>query len=119
VSDFSRKLELDIYIPSISIAFEYQGEVHYTNSNLLNSDQERIFEIDIEKKNACKNLGITLIEVPFWWDRQKETLAATIHQHRPDLIPDPGPYQPIPLKPLKPTPVLKKGNVEIHNLMLK
>jgi len=30
-----------------------------------------------------------LIEVPHWWDRTKESLAATIQKVRPELFPDP------------------------------
>jgi hypothetical protein len=31
-------------------------------------------------------LGITLIRVPYWWDRKSESLASTIYVQRPDLI---------------------------------
>lgn len=37
------------------------------------------------------------MEIPYWWDNGKETLAATIHQIRPDLIPEPPGAHPIPL----------------------
>jgi hypothetical protein len=30
--------------------------------------------------------GITLIPVPFWWDKSSKSLAATIHSHRCDLL---------------------------------
>ncbi len=33
--------------------------------------------------------GITLIEVPFWWDQTYESIAATIHTIRPDLLENP------------------------------
>jgi hypothetical protein len=36
---------------------------------------------------AAKNIGVTLVLIPFWWDRSKESLSATIHQFRPDLVP--------------------------------
>jgi len=39
---------------------------------------------------------VTLIEVPYWWDRSKETLAATIHVARPELVAAPPGVQPIP-----------------------
>jgi len=29
---------------------------------------------------------VTLIEVPYWWDRTSESLAATIHQAQPSII---------------------------------
>ena len=30
--------------------------------------------------------GITLIEVPYWWDRKYESLKATVYSKRPDLF---------------------------------
>ena len=40
--------------------------------------------------------GITLIEVPYWWDRRRESLAATIHKVAPELVPNPPGAEPIP-----------------------
>ena len=33
--------------------------------------------------------GITLIPIPFWWDKKISSLTATIHQYRPELVSDP------------------------------
>jgi hypothetical protein len=41
---------------------------------------------DEEKRKACKEANITLIEVPYWWDYSKDSVSATIRQVRPDLI---------------------------------
>src|SRR5690242_911942 len=35
---------------------------------------------------SFQKAGITLVEVPYWWDKTKESLAATIQQHRTDLL---------------------------------
>jgi ATP-dependent DNA ligase len=40
--------------------------------------------------------GITLIEVPYWWDDTFESLCATIYNHRPDLFLEPPMGTPIP-----------------------
>lgn len=73
----SRKpMELDIFIPSLSIAFEYQGRQHYTNDirhrtesskedfhhfiYVSDSNVSTLQERDSEKKLACTTLGITL-----------------------------------------------------------
>jgi hypothetical protein len=44
-------------------------------------------------------LGVTLIEVPYWWDRKKASLEATIHSHRPDLFSQSPPGKEIAVTP--------------------
>lgn len=41
---------------------------------------------DKEKRKICEKEGITLIEIPYWWDKKIPSLATTIQQQRPDLI---------------------------------
>jgi hypothetical protein len=41
---------------------------------------------DIEKKKACQDACITLIDIPYWWDNMNQSIQATIHKFRPDLI---------------------------------
>src|SRR5689334_12803883 len=80
-----RKIELDAYIPTLRLAFEYQGEHHYHDIYSLGnkwSQKER----DNEKRLACEEKRITLIEIPYWWDREKSSLMATIHAKRSDLL---------------------------------
>jgi ATP-dependent DNA ligase len=38
--------------------------------------------------------GITLIQVPYWWNKKRDSLAATIHDKRPDLLYSKGPNIP-------------------------
>ncbi len=40
---------------------------------------------DKKKNVACKELGITLITIPYWWDGKLSSLAATIQHIRPDI----------------------------------
>jgi hypothetical protein len=35
--------------------------------------------------NICKQVGMTLISVPFWWDKNEASLIATIRSIRQDL----------------------------------
>eukprot|EP01114_Cavostelium_apophysatum_P022095 TRINITY_DN7884_c0_g1_i1.p1 TRINITY_DN7884_c0_g1~~TRINITY_DN7884_c0_g1_i1.p1 ORF type:complete len:873 (-),score=176.06 TRINITY_DN7884_c0_g1_i1:3235-5853(-) len=77
---FSRSkepLELDIWVPSLALAFEYQGQHHY-NDIFYFGAQKNFNERDTEKKELCENSGITLVEIPYWWDRRRESLLATI-----------------------------------------
>eukprot|EP01114_Cavostelium_apophysatum_P019216 TRINITY_DN6130_c0_g1_i2.p1 TRINITY_DN6130_c0_g1~~TRINITY_DN6130_c0_g1_i2.p1 ORF type:complete len:465 (-),score=99.86 TRINITY_DN6130_c0_g1_i2:53-1447(-) len=41
---------------------------------------------DNEKRRVCKEAGITLVEIPYWWDRSDLSLFATIKKYRPDLL---------------------------------
>lgn len=42
------------------------------------------------------NEGITLIEIPYWWDRTRQSLGATVHKFRPDLLSQYKNFNPIP-----------------------
>ena len=57
-------MELDIWLPELNLAFEYQGEQHYSDDVISRRDRE--------KRSACKEAGIRLIEVPYTWDASKE-----------------------------------------------
>jgi hypothetical protein len=93
-------MEFDIYIPEYNMAFEYQGEQHYHEHHYYGSP-EKIKKLDKEKKEACAEAGITLIDVPYWWDGQIPSLQATILQHRPDVLATKGAGSPIPNEPPK------------------
>ena len=68
---------MDIFIPSKQLAFEYQGEQHYYDIYALGNLWSQKSK-DEEKRIACKDKGITLIEIPYWWDKEKSSLMATI-----------------------------------------
>jgi len=78
-------MQLDIFIPSLTLAFEYQGEQHYVSSNYFGPAEIR-FQRDTEKEGACANANITLIKIPYWWDRTKSYLISTISNARNDLM---------------------------------
>ena len=41
---------------------------------------------DQQKRDACEDYGITLLEIPYWWDNTIESLSAFIHKVIPNFI---------------------------------
>jgi hypothetical protein len=80
-----QRMQLDVFVPEYSLAFEYQGRQHYWDVFVLGS-QWHYEQRDREKREACHEKGITLVEVPYWWDDSKESLLATIQQLRPGCM---------------------------------
>jgi len=78
-------LELDLYMPDHQLAFEYNGVQHYHEVAFfgpLEAYQRR----DEAKRRACREHGIRLLEVPYWWDGQVASLAASLHHRFPGLL---------------------------------
>mmetsp|Transcript_16303 Transcript_16303/g.22612 ORF Transcript_16303/g.22612 Transcript_16303/m.22612 type:complete len:103 (-) Transcript_16303:20-328(-) len=72
-----RPVQFDVFIPSKSIAIEYHGEQHFQEVKVF--QPQRIYEErDQEKREICAQNKISLIEVPFWWDRKKKSLEELI-----------------------------------------
>jgi hypothetical protein len=79
-------MELDIFLPKEGIAFEYHGEQHYFDIYTLGRGWNQR-QRDEEKRIGCREHSISLVEIPYWWDRTEASLRATIYHHRPDLLP--------------------------------
>jgi hypothetical protein len=91
-------LELDIYLPKECLSFEYQGKHHYVDVYGLGSDWDTK-QKDKQKQEACNAIGITLIEIPYWWDLQLTSLVATLNERIPDFVKHKGNGALIPTEP--------------------
>jgi hypothetical protein len=88
-----------------------KGIQHYRTAKLFNreSNLEESQGRDTSKEALCKEkgsnrcyilvtlLGITFVEIPFWWDRKFESLATTLYSIRPDAFKESPKGSPIPL----------------------
>jgi hypothetical protein len=96
---------MQIFIPSYSLAFEYQGETHYYSTQTFGSAAERQ-RVDLLKQEHAKQSGITLIPIQFWWTKDIPSLAATIMQHRPDI--ELGAQKALPISSQMPSKLLNQ-----------
>ncbi len=46
---------------------------------------DKIRDLDQRKQELCRADGITLITIPYWWDKTVESLASKVHKERPDI----------------------------------
>lgn len=87
LAESSKKpLQFDVAIPALNLVFEYQGTLHYKDLFRYGQFSETGLT-DLDKAASCQRANVTLITVPHWWDEKTQSLANTIRQQRPDLIP--------------------------------
>ena len=79
VNKSNQNMQLDVFIPSKSLAFEYQGQHHFKDVHVF-GPQTRFIQRDTEKKILCQEHQIKLIEVPYWWDRTASSLQQMINK---------------------------------------
>lgn len=76
-------LELDRYYPEIEVAFEFDGEQHYTYNEFFHKSQEQ-FEYyqlcDKIKNRECEERGITLIRIRQGKYKDASTFRDLLHK---------------------------------------
>lgn len=75
-----KNMQLDIFVPTYALAVEYQGEQHYQDDHVFSHDGLRAR--DNFKREKCKEKGITLIGIPYWWNGDRESIVSTILKSR-------------------------------------
>ena len=70
-------VQFDVYLSQSKIAFEYHGAQHYIDIPQISSIHLHQYR-DNEKEKLCKEFGIQLIVIPYWWDNSLESLQKTI-----------------------------------------
>jgi len=63
----NNQMELDGYCESLKLAFEHQGQQHYSTNTIFITSEERLKirqEDDKVKRELCSQQGIVLIEIP-------------------------------------------------------
>eukprot|EP00026_Physarum_polycephalum_P002443 Phypoly_transcript_02449.p1 GENE.Phypoly_transcript_02449~~Phypoly_transcript_02449.p1 ORF type:complete len:911 (+),score=126.14 Phypoly_transcript_02449:48-2780(+) len=76
--DSTYTMELDCYLPHLSLGFEYQGSQHYNKATQFLTSR---MPSDGEKIQACKLCGISLVLVPHYWDGRQQSLVGYIKQY--------------------------------------
>lgn len=83
-----KNIEVDIWIPSLSLAVEFQGEQHYHDVPLFSPIE--LYKLrDENKRIVCQENDVKLLTIPYWWDNSIESLHATIFEKFPKLIEPP------------------------------
>jgi hypothetical protein len=80
-SHSNAKMELDIFIPELKLAFEYQGEQHYfaIEGWISEENVNKIQKRDQEKRIKAEELGIQLIEVPYTWNGDRKEIEKILN----------------------------------------
>jgi len=79
-------MTFDVYLPSLNMILEYHGFHHYYDHYMF-GDVQCYKARDEQRRLSCIFHNITYLEVPYWWQRDKESVIAIIHQARPDIVP--------------------------------
>lgn len=76
---------LDVWVPSVGLAVEFQGDQHYQWHFKYGTpylQQKR----DEAKKKWCEEKGIKLVHVPYWWAGDEGAVETTIRQAISSLL---------------------------------
>ncbi len=76
-------LFIDIYLPRLKLAFEYDGQQHFEYNEHFHGNREnftRARRRDVEKDELCEQRGITLIRVAYNEEMSKELVLGKLEE---------------------------------------
>ena len=76
-------MRIDIYIPSLRIAIEYQGKQHYEDVGLFNAEYAQ--KRDEVKRIRCAQQGIKVIDWKYTKPVSIATFIQMMHKNKIDL----------------------------------
>jgi len=74
----NEKIEFDVWIPLHKLAIEYQGEQHFYSVSGMSTHPKIYGQRDKLKAELCIAHGIHLVEIPYWWAGDCQSLAETL-----------------------------------------
>ena len=74
--------ELDLFIPSLHLALEYQGQHHYDDIPGGFAGIELFRSRDEVKEKLALSLNIRIIYIPYWWDKSFSSLYSSINSNQ-------------------------------------
>ena len=81
-SETGGNMPFDVAIPELGVYFEFQGRQHFKMIDIFGGIKGyfRRKRCDEEKRFVCNKNGITLIEIPYTWDRTEKNLRERIRE---------------------------------------
>lgn len=76
-------LFLDIYLPQLKIAFEYDGQQHFEYNEHFHGSRDNFLKArrrDAEKDDLCEQQGITLIRVAYNEEMNRELVLGKLEE---------------------------------------
>lgn len=88
--EWLHRMELDIYIPELNVAFEYQGRQHYEPVIHWGGDHAfaQLCQRDERKARICKQKGLTLIPIDYEMRLTREDILGEMSKAGVDLLLD-------------------------------
>ena len=78
ISKVDANMELDLFIPALQLAMEYQGIQHYDDMPAAFTGIEVLKNRDEIKERLANDLSIKIIYIPYWWDHSLSSLQSSL-----------------------------------------